>query len=158
MTTEIENPSFKPSEVAFKHHEINRALPPRPRQFSTQDVVSVQNYLRDLHDTSIAENCDLVPSITSLYNSLTEGPHSREIEPRASEDSFDKTVNTLLSMWGSKNGLPKYAPPLAPRNLRFIRAKPKTQRKIAHLFSRRRRICDRKIRTCFNRASNGQTP
>lgn len=110
MTTEIENPSFKPSEVAFKHHEINRALPPRPRQFSTQDVVSVQNYLRDLHDTSIAENCDLVPSITSLYNSLTEGPHSREIEPRASEDSFDKTVNTLLSMWGSKNGLPKYAP------------------------------------------------
>jgi hypothetical protein len=84
---------------------------PMPREFAVDDVINVQNYLKRLDNESKIEKADFVPNTTGLYESLTE-LRSEEIgeEPPADEHSFDKSVNTLLSVWGVQNNMPGPAP------------------------------------------------
>lgn len=79
-------------------------LEPKPREFSVDDVVSVQRYLQELQDSSVTNNADYVPSKTGLYEKLTESTDDTETEPSAAEHSFDKSISTLLSAWGERQG------------------------------------------------------
>ncbi len=88
----------------------NILLEPKPREFSTHDVVNVQMYLQRLHDKSIANNADYMPSKDGLYDALTENPIRLESEQGADEYDFDKTVNVLLSAWGELRGWKDGAP------------------------------------------------
>ena len=103
----------------------NQPLAPHPREFGANDVVNVQSYLQELHDTSVAEGSDYVPGATGMYNKLTEVPHSPEAEPSASEDSFDKSVSSLLSAWGERNGLPAGSPETLAETREMFSVNPK---------------------------------
>lgn len=100
-------------------------LAPQPREFGASDVVSVQAYLQELHDSSVTEGSDYVPGATSMYNKLTEVEASFGVEPQANEDSFDKSVSSLLSAWGERVGLPGGAPKTLTEAKEIFSANPK---------------------------------
>lgn len=103
----------------------NIPLKPKPREFSVDDVVNVQRYLQELQDSSVTDSADYVPSKTGLYEKLTENTDNTEIEPSADEHSFDKSINTLLSAWGERNGLGEGAPQSLAEAQRLFTQNPK---------------------------------
>ena len=103
----------------------NIPLEPKPREFSVDDVVNVQRYLQELQDSSVTDSADYVPSKTGLYEKLTENTDNTEIEPSADEHSFDKSINTLLSAWGERNGLGEGAPQSLAEARRLFTQNPK---------------------------------
>lgn len=97
-------------EPAVTHGERQLPLEPQPREFTANDVVNIQRYMQELQNSSVAEGADYVPSKAGLYDHLTEADTVTEQEPQADEASFDKSVNSLLSVWGERNGLPPNGP------------------------------------------------
>lgn len=79
---------------------------PIPREIGIEDVESIQECMQYIHDLSISDNADYVPSDGILYKALIESQaETIGTEPKVSEHSFDKTVSTLLAAWGEQNGL-----------------------------------------------------
>lgn len=111
MTTEIENPSFKPSEVAFENHEINRAGEVREYFLSRTEVLSDPTIRRDY--LSRMEPLDFIDEIQRIRTLVEDGDATRQhpfdgrldgkevgtgtLQP---PDQRDKEA-ILLETWGS---------------------------------------------------------
>lgn len=111
MTTEIENPSFKPSEVAFENHEINRAGEVREYFLSRTEVLSDPTIRRDY--LSRMEPLDFIDEIQRIRTLVEDGDATRqhpfdgrrngkEVETGTLQppDQRDKEA-ILLETWGS---------------------------------------------------------
>ena len=82
--------------------ERKNNLDVNPRQFDLGDVLKVQQVMRGLNEGSDRRGVSGIFGESAFYRKFTEDSEVNSLESKASKDSFDKSVSTLLALWGEQ--------------------------------------------------------